>query len=488
MSLEANSSVESTDTGPSTIKVMEAARKHAGSGDARRKRLAHRVVAHLRTRTYGELFLLAKISVVGVVTAVPLILTAIVVSKSVAENSVVLTALQVPRSFEAAGFNPETATQRLLDEIAVLNRRSRAAKPRTALSDTQILDTLSSIDTPAGTLDLKSFKSLVQRVIGKTIIDVSGDITSRKEGDREIYRLRLRQTPGRQVLIDVESSLGPDDLFKTAALNLLERVDPEIAAGIYYRDMGDAATALRLIAVALADHPVDEKYAVNLKSYILAAQGKLDEAMRASDRAREIDPAFGAGYNSQANVLRLQKEYAEASVAARRAIELDPTADWGPERLGLVLKDMGNSQAAIDAFKASLKLNSHYWPSYIDIALTLRDMGRWDESNEVLFEATSIIPDSAPLHFVYGENLRSTAHKREGAEELGKAVALQPRSLKYQLGLAEALIADGKLQEVSPLVAGIRARIASGERITPDLRAKADALLVRVDAVAKSAE
>jgi tetratricopeptide (TPR) repeat protein len=149
---------------------------------------------------------------------------------------------------------------------------------------------------------------------------------------------------------------------------------------------------------------------------------------------------------------------------------------------------MGNGQAAIDAFKASLKLNSHYWPSYIDIALTPRDMGRWDESNEVLFEATSIIPDNAPLHFVYGDNLRITARKREGAEELGKAVALQPRSLKYQLGLAEALSADGKLQDASPLLAGIRTRIASGERIAPDLRAKADALLVHVDAVAKSAE
>jgi hypothetical protein len=85
---------------------------------------------------------------------------------------------------------------------------------------------------------------------------------------------------------------------------------------------------------------------------------------------------------------------------------------------------MGNGQAAIDAFKASLKLNSHYWPSYIDIALTPRDMGRWDESNEVLFEATSIIPDNAPLHFVYGDNLRITAYKREGAEELDLTASL----------------------------------------------------------------
>jgi len=100
---------------------------------------------------------------------------------------------------------------------------------------------------------------------------------------------------------------------------------------------------------------------------------------------------------------------------------------------------MGNSQAAIVAFKASLKLNSDDWRSYIDIALTLRDMGRWDGANEVLFEATSIMPECAPLHFVYGDDLRGTAHKREGAEGLRKAAALQPRSRKYQLGRAGAL-------------------------------------------------
>jgi hypothetical protein len=135
----------------------------------------------LRDRTAAELAMLAKGLAVALVTIVPTILTVIVISKAMVENGIVMTALRVPQSFEAAGYTSDTATQRLLDEISALNRSSNAAKPKTSLGDTQLIDALSSIETPAGNLDLRSFQSLIQRVLGKTIIQISGEITTRKE-------------------------------------------------------------------------------------------------------------------------------------------------------------------------------------------------------------------------------------------------------------------------------------------------------------------
>ena len=236
--------------------------------------------SQIRNKTVAELAMLIKVLAVALVTIVPIVLTVIVVAKAMAENGIVMTALRVPQSFEVAGYTSDTATQRLLDEISALNRNSNAAKPKTALGDTQLIDALSSIETPAGNLDIKSFQSLIQRVLGKKIIQISGEITTRKEDGKELLRLRLRQTPGREGLIDVETAQGAEDLFRKAALNLLEHIDPEIAAGIYFREYGDEESAMRLTAVALAGgHPDAEKYALNLRSYIYLGRGQIDEAM-----------------------------------------------------------------------------------------------------------------------------------------------------------------------------------------------------------------
>ncbi len=254
---------------------------------------------HIEKRTFGELFVIGKGVTVALLTVIPTALAMIVVTNAIHDNGVVMTYLRVPQSFEAIGFSSETATQQLLDEISALNRKSIAAKPKTNIGDTRMLEALSSLETPAGTLDLKSVQSLIQRVLGKTLIQISGEITTRREDDRELTRLRLRQTPGRDVLIDVETSQGPQDLFKKAAINLLEHIDPEIAAGIYWREYRDEESAWRLTAVALGGgYPNSEKFALTLKSYILSFRGQADEALQASDQVRAIDPNFpGADYS-----------------------------------------------------------------------------------------------------------------------------------------------------------------------------------------------
>ena len=246
--------------------------------------------AQIQDRTFAELAMLGKFLAVGLVTVVPALLTLIVVSRAMVETGIVMTALSVPQSLDALGYSSEISTQRLLDEITQLNRISIAAKPKTALGDTQLIDALSLIETPAGSLDLRSLQSLIRRVLGKKIIQVSGEITTRKESGQEFLRLRLRQTPGREVLIDFETSRGPADLFKKAALNLLEHVDPEVAAGIYFRKFDDPDNAMRLIAIALAGgHPGSEKYALNLQSYVFLSLGQIDDARNASDKARSLD-------------------------------------------------------------------------------------------------------------------------------------------------------------------------------------------------------
>ncbi|SHK92799.1 tetratricopeptide repeat protein [Bradyrhizobium lablabi] len=439
--------------------------------------------AQIRNRTAAELALFAKGLAVALVTIVPTILTVIVISKAMVENGIVMTALRVPQSFEAAGYTSDTATQRLLDEIAALNRKSNAAKPKTVLGDTQLIDALSSIETPAGNLDLKSFQSLIQRVLGKTIIQISGEITTRKEDGKELTRLRLRQTPGRESLIDVETAQGAEDLFKKAALNLLEHIDPEIAAGIYFREYGDEESAMRLTAVALAGgHPDAEKYALNLRAYIYLGRGQIDQAMAASDSARAMDPDFVAVDYAKAFVLLAQKRPEEALESAKRGVDRAPDSDNSYNSLGIVLNAIGRKDEAIEAHKMALRKNNRSIVGYRRLAISLRDAGRSKEASEALLTGVAMVPSSAMLQSDYGEDLQRQGRNYEALGSLRKAYEMQPDNIRFQVGLAEAEFGQGHAADGSRLSTIIKNRVSNGEKLPANIKQRADKLISRATA------
>jgi tetratricopeptide (TPR) repeat protein len=436
--------------------------------------------AQIRNRTVAELAMLAKGLAVALVTIVPTVLTVIVVSKAMVENGIVMTALRVPQSFEVAGYTSDTATQRLLDEISALNRNSNAAKPKTALGDTQLIDALSLIETPAGTLDIKSFQSLIQRVLGKKIIQISGEITTRKEDSKELLRLRLRQTPGREALIDVETAQGTEDLFKKAALNLLEHIDPEIAAGIYFREYGDEESAMRLTAVALAGgRPDAEKYALNLRSYIYLGRGQIDEAMKASEGGRAIDPDFVAADYSRAFVLLALKQFDEALATVKRGVERAPESENSYNSLGIVLNTIGRKDEAIEAHKLALSKNNRSIIGYRRLASTLRDTGRAREASETLLTGVAVVPNSAMLQSDYGEDLHRQGRNYEALGALRKAYEMQPDNILFQVGLAEAELDQGHTADGIRLSAIIKNRISNGEKLPANIRQRADKLVSR---------
>ncbi|WP_445492515.1 tetratricopeptide repeat protein [Rhodopseudomonas sp. RCAM05734] len=438
------------------------------------------LASQVRERSAAELVMFAKGLAVVVVTVVPIVLTVIVVAKAMIENGIVMTALRVPQSLENAGYTAETATQRLLDEISALNRNSNAAKPKTALGDTQLIDALSSIETPAGNIDLKSFQSLIQKVLGKQIVQISGEITTRTEDGKELLRLRLRQNPGREGLIDVETAQGAETLFRKAALNLLEHIDPEIAAGIYFREYGDEEAAMRLTAVALSgSHPGAEKYAMNLRTYIYLSRGQIGEAASATDGARAMDPEFAAAEYTRAFVLMAQKKPEEALQAAKLGVARAPDADNSYNSLGIVLNSIGRKDEAIEAHRTALKKNVRSIVAYRRLGIVLREAGRTREASDALLTGVAVAPNSSLLQFDYGEDLQRQGRNFEAIAPLRRAIEAQPDNLRFQVALAETEYALGHGAEGDKLASIVKNRIATGEKVPPNLRARADAVVAR---------
>ena len=439
--------------------------------------------SHIEKRTFGELIVIGKGIAVTLLTVIPAVLAIVVVTNAIRDNGVVMTYLRVPQSFEATGFSSETATQQLLDEISALNSKSVAAKPKTKVGDTQILEALASVETPAGSLDLKSIQSLVQRVLGKELIQISGEITTRKEDNREFTRLRLRQNPGRHVLIDVETSQGLQDLFKKAALNFLEHIDPEIAAGIYWREYRDEENAWRLTTIALAGaYPDAEKYALNLKSYILSFRGQADEALKASDQVRALDPNFAAAEYSKAFALFAGGRKEDALAAAQLGVERAPNSDNSYNTLGFILNGLGRNEDAIVAFKEALRLNRSNVIAYRRLSNIYGALGRPKEASEVIFKGVALVPQSALLQFDYAEDLRKNGSPHDAIGPMRKAYELQPDSLNFVIGLAELELSEGHETEALRLASIVKSRVSNGEKVLQNFKPRSDALIARFTA------
>jgi tetratricopeptide (TPR) repeat protein len=297
-----------------------------------------------------------------------------------------------------------------------------------------------------------------------------------------LTRLRLRQTPGREVLIDVETSQGPQDLFKKAALKLLEHIDPEIAAGIYWREYRDEETAWRLIAIALAGgYPDAEKYALNLKSYILAFRGQADEALKASDQVRAIDPNFAAAEYSKAFALLAGGRKEEALAAAKLGVERASNSDNSYITLGFILSGLGRNEDAIVAFKEALRLNRWNVIAYRRLAYTCGVLGRSKEASEVIFNGVALVPQSALLQFDYAEDLRKNGKPHDAIGPVRKAYELQPDNLNFIIGLAEVELSEGHETEALRLASIVKSRLLSGEKVGQNFKTRSDALIARLE-------
>jgi tetratricopeptide (TPR) repeat protein len=396
-----------------------------------------RIHSHVSRRTASELYGFAKTAVVLITVIMPAFLGFVIVLQSLLRTPVVVTPINVPESYVKNAYSSEAATQRLLDEIANLNSISLAAKPKTDVGDTNFLGDVAATQIQSGLVDLNSIHALIRRFFGKDIVELSGEITLRKQGEEEVARLRLRRTPGRETLIDVESTEGPDALFTKGAMNLLERIDPEIAAGVYWREYGDIEAAKRLLSIALASPNLSaKKYAYNLKSYILSATGHIDEALTLQLR----------------NVERYPNEQSTHKV------------------LGMIYQATGRNLEAVACFRRSLELFPRDSGAYRRLAVSLRATGDEEGATGVLVAGMEQVPNSPGLLFDYAEDLRRRGKTHSAAHILERAAVINP-------SLAEVEYELGHSTEEAHLKAVMQRRLANGDNPPARLRSRVDAIL-----------
>jgi tetratricopeptide (TPR) repeat protein len=416
--------------------------------------------------------------IVIMATVLPTVIGFVIVLQALLHTPITITPIGVPDSYQKNGYSSEAATQRLLDEIANLNSISLGGKPKTAVGDTNFLGEVAASQIQSGLIDAKSVQTLIRRFFGKDVIQLSGEITLRKEDDKEIARLRVRRSPERETLIDVESTGGPEALFAKAGMNLLERLDPEIAAGVYWREYGDAETARRVLSVALASpDPTTQKFAWNLKSFMLAVDGRFDDALAASERVRSYGGDTFPADNSKAIALLLAKKPDDALAVQLGNVERYPKEQSTHLVLGSIYQALGKNAEAAAAFRRSIGLFPKNAAAYRRLSALLRVMGDQEGATEALLTGMMQTPNNPGVLYDYAEDLRRRKQMHTASQVLQKASTINPDNWPIIVSLAEVEQSLGHSPEATRAINIIRSRLAAGEKPPANLQSHVDAVL-----------
>ena len=177
---------------------------------------------------------------------------------------------------------------------------------------------------------------------------------------------------------------------KTAALKALE-LDPylpEAHASLAYvlaYDEWDWSGAERAYRRALALQPsgADVHHAL---SRLLAARGRIPEAIVEAERAHVLDPLSLVAHANIGVIAYFGRDYAEARRRLTATLELDPNfsvAHWG---LGLVHEQLGESDEAIAEFQKSIALAGRGSNGLSSLGHVLAVSGRKAEAEAILKE------------------------------------------------------------------------------------------------------
>lgn len=182
--------------------------------------------------------------------------------------------------------------------------------------------------------------------------------------------------------------------------------------GLVYYQTGDSATAVTLIAKAVALSPTHLMH--SHLGAALQAQGQHDLAIESYRAAIALQPDYAEAYNNLGAALQEQGRLAEATQAFQQALALNPNFASAQNNLGNTLLVQGNLKAAIACYYASLKLDAGNLSTHSNLLLALSyyaDCTPQGYLDEARVYGSKVLARAQPYCFWPGFSAQRSAHK-----------------------------------------------------------------------------
>ncbi len=223
---------------------------------------------------------------------------------------------------------------------------------------------------------------------------------------------------------------------------------PHMQFGMAQVAVGDEARARAAYEAIELDEP-------NLPMFLmgvgigLASKTKLIDANRVLKEAEGLDPSNPLLPGARAQLALASNDPEGAVAAAKRSVELDGGTGPSYMTLGRIQSQLGNIDAAIEAYRGAVKAQPGFmtYGFFIDM---LEHTGRTDTWVEVLREAAAAHPNKYWFQSALARGLISQGKIEEGLTYLDRATELRPDEKVIRVEVVLKLMA--RLEDPSPAI------------------------------------
>jgi serine/threonine protein kinase/Flp pilus assembly protein TadD len=261
-------------------------------------------------------------------------------------------------------------------------------------------------------------------------------------------------------LLDVLHAVDPDKYRDDMRAAVLARDDEKIARladqsaaeaqppGFIaaLSQIADVPLARRrnLLQTALSSHPGDLGLLLTLgNTYPVDRKEAVEERVRWFQAAVSAHPGSAVAYNHLGIALKDKGELDAALVAYRTAGRLDPTDPACRTNIGNIYHEKGNLDAAIAEHQEAIRLDPTFGPAHNNLGRAYWYKRDYDAAIVAYREAARLSPESAVIRLNLAIAINSKGEYAAAAAECKEAIRLDPRYAQAHFNLGIALRAQG---------------------------------------------
>lgn len=188
--------------------------------------------------------------------------------------------------------------------------------------------------------------------------------------------------------------------------------------------------------------PVDEQSeAVSWlnQGIALGNLGKYDEAIKAFDKAIDINPQYEAAWYLKGAALNRQGMYNESIQAYDKAIEINPRNESAWHGIGITLGNLGKYDEAVQAFDRAIDINPGNAVGWYLKGAALDQQGKYDEAIQAVDKAIEINPQSSDAWYIKGLVLEDQGKSDEAIQAYDNSTQIDPQNADAWYNKGEAL-------------------------------------------------